>query len=280
MQLFSKLALYHCLRSQGMRLYSCRSWYKATCTSTTLLQSSTVPPVVNCLQKNNVSSIPKGSNDVGFFNRIKEKIGFKGGLQYHQPLLKATGFRLYLSAAEAVLYNDLFENMKLPDSYRSWRKIANLHCWLIMVRLQSEGREGVIVRNSMITNLNVDAQAQAKKVGKAVEVTVKSKSHRDLHGEFVASLLSYDEGLMSSDVILAASIWRSLFDFDQNIDPIVLENMVMYIRKQIHHLDSLNSKIMLSNGLIPFLPVHGNSVPQHTYDALEGVKQKLIEYYE
>ena len=57
--------------------------------------------------------------------------------------------------------------------------------------------------------------------------------------EFQASLFSYDEGLQSSDQVLAGAIWRNVL-LQQDFDPRKLEALVDYIRSNIARFDKTN----------------------------------------
>lgn len=49
--------------------------------------------------------------------------------------------------------------------------------------------------------------------------------------QFQYALIGYDEGL-ESDMILAAAIWRRIFE-RQCDDPELIEKLVIYVRKQV-----------------------------------------------
>lgn len=43
----------------------------------------------------------------------------------------------------------------------------------------------------------------------------------------------YFQGVLGTDMELAGSLWRSFFQGDKELDPVDLENMVRYVRKQV-----------------------------------------------
>lgn len=51
--------------------------------------------------------------------------------------------------------------------------------------------------------------------------------------QFNAAVLSYDEGLLSNDQVLAAAVWRRLLQSECN-NPEQLERLVHYIRKTVN----------------------------------------------
>lgn len=53
-----------------------------------------------------------------------------------------------------------------------------------------------------------------------------------LSEQFQAALVGYDEGIMSSDMVLAGAVWRRFFQSKCD-DPRLVENIVRYVRKQV-----------------------------------------------
>jgi len=47
---------------------------------------------------------------------------------------------------------------------------------------------------------------------------------------------------------------------------------------QVRGLQFLSSKDVLTNGLIPFYPLHGTKVTQETYDLLDKVNMKKLYF--
>ena len=76
--------------------------------------------------------------------------------------------------------------------------------------------------------------------------------------EFYGLILAYDEGLLSHDRVLAASIWRNMFHNKKNTDASNLANFVEYVRKQILHIENIDSETVLTTGQIDWLPFEGH----------------------
>lgn len=60
----------------------------------------------------------------------------------------------------------------------------------------------------------------------------------ELSEQFQAALIAYDEGLQSDDKILAAALWRRMYQ-QKDVDFDILEDLVEYVRKQIHVFDNV-----------------------------------------
>ncbi|KAL4218105.1 Ubiquinol-cytochrome-c reductase complex assembly factor 1 [Mactra antiquata] len=261
----TKIALYQALRTHGLRLYASRS-------------NSVICGSCGCNFKRSMSTVsPQNDDDIGFFDRLKERMGLRGKLEYFPTTLKYSAFRLYLSAAEASRYNKVHETIQMPDTLTSWHKLTSLHIWLIMCRLITEGREGTMVKNGCIEAFIADMTEKSKVIGNEMKIKVKGEEIEILHEQFLASLLMYDEGLLGSDKELAGTVWRTLFAKKEDVNFSDIEIMVHYIRKQVAHLQRIPRKQMLTNGLIPFLPLEGNTVSKTALESLERIKQEHLQ---
>lgn len=87
-----------------------------------------------------------------------------------------------------------------------------------------------------------------------VDGSVRKSSLKELTQEFYGLILAYDEGLLSHDRVLAASLWRNMFLDKKNTDASNLANFVDYVRRQILHLDNIETEKLLTTGYIEWLP--------------------------
>jgi len=201
---------------------------------------------------------------------IWQRMGFTGRLKYKKYILRRSALKLYLCCVELPDYNSMMQDLHLSDTFNSWFRLVELHVWLSMVRLSSENREGKFIRNVMVTLLWEDVNKKSKKLGELASYTSRMEGLQQLADQFKASLYAYDEGLMADDIVLAGALWRNLFD-KNCADVSHLELMVEYVRKQLSHLDSLDSGPLLSHGLVTFLPLH------ETPDSIQRHNQILDE---
>jgi hypothetical protein len=80
-----------------------------------------------------------------------------------------------------------------------------LHIWMLSVRLMELGDEGKIIRNALIKAMWEDCDTKSKKLEGALG-SARKKQIQVLSEEFQASLLSYDEGLLGNDRVLAGKL--------------------------------------------------------------------------
>lgn len=68
--------------------------------------------------------------------------------------------------------------------------------------------------------------------------TLRQKHLKDMFSQWRGVLLSYDEGLMKGDAMLAAAIWRNLMGSREDVDFEKLAQIVGYMRRELKRLDN------------------------------------------
>lgn len=76
-----------------------------------------------------------------------------------------------------------------------------------------------------------------------------------LADQFQGCLFSYDEGLLSSDKVLAGAIWRNLLQ-QRDPNPQHLELLVNYIREQVALLDELTTEELTQKKGVKWTQLH------------------------
>lgn len=208
-------------------------------------------------------------DDTTFWGRTLKKLGFT---EIPKSVLKASGYLIYMKLADEVDYMKFFKQCSLPDTFASWFMILELHVWLISTRLMQDGREGRIVRNSLIKAMWEDNDQKSKKLEGALPAA-RRKELQALNEQFHATMISYDEGLAGSDYILAGALWRRLlyytdggpatflpsnFETYENHKELLekvkaLEMLVVYVRSQYVMLNQLSREQLLRKRQFKFV---------------------------
>lgn len=162
--------------------------------------------------------------------------------------MRVASLLLYENVADKVVFHEFFEEFGMPDTFNSWFKVIELHCWLILTRVMSEGAEsgedGRFLRNCIVESMWADVQSRAKKL--SAENPSASRRQVGILGEqFQGALIIYDEGLMSDDKILASALWRRFFEMKCE-DYSKLEKLVKYVRISAVQLDNMTREELLS----------------------------------
>ncbi|MBN3296203.1 UQCC1 factor, partial [Amia calva] len=200
-----------------------------------------------------VKETPQASEEeVGAFTRLIEAMGFTGPLKYNKWKIKIAALRMYTCCVERINYDDFFEKCSLPDTLNSWFLVAQLHVWMCLVRMRQEGRAGKYMCRYIVHSMWEDVEQRGKIMG--INSFALKESMRAMTENFYAAIFGYDEGILSDDRVLAASLWRNLFN-QQCEDPQQLELMVAYVRKQMQYIDSLDGEDLLLTGEVKWRPL-------------------------
>ncbi|XP_006007742.1 ubiquinol-cytochrome-c reductase complex assembly factor 1 [Latimeria chalumnae] len=198
--------------------------------------------------------------EVGAFTKIIEAMGFTGPLKYNKWKIKIAALRMYTCCVERINYDEFFEKCCLPDTLNSWFLVAQLHVWMCLVRMKQEGRAGKFMCRYIVHSMWEDVEQRGKVMG--IDSVSLKESMKFMTENFYAAIFGYDEGILSDDRVLAAALWRNLFN-RQCEDPRKLELTVEYVRKQMQYLDSLNGEDLLLTGEVkwrPFLEENPQSI--------------------
>uniref|UniRef100_A0A3Q2Y1U2 Ubiquinol-cytochrome c reductase complex assembly factor 1 n=1 Tax=Hippocampus comes TaxID=109280 RepID=A0A3Q2Y1U2_HIPCM len=190
--------------------------------------------------------------EVGGFTKLIEAMGFTGPLKYNKWKIKIAALRMYTCCVERVNYDDFFDRCSLPDTLNSWFLVAQLHVWMCLVRMRQEGRAGKYMCRYVVHSMWEDVEQRSKIMG--IDAIHRKEALKAMTETFYAALFGYDEGVLSSDCILAAALWRNLFNC-QCEDSAQLELMVEYVRKQMQFIDSLDGEDLLLTGEVKWRPL-------------------------
>lgn len=67
--------------------------------------------------------------------------------------------------------------------------------------------------------------------------SLRQKYLKDIFSQWRAVLLSYDEGIVKGDAVLAAAIWRNVFASREDVDFEKLAQIVGYMRRELARLE-------------------------------------------
>ncbi|XP_076003379.1 ubiquinol-cytochrome c reductase complex assembly factor 1 [Genypterus blacodes] len=190
--------------------------------------------------------------EVGAFTKLIEAMGFTGPLKYNKWKIKIAALRMYTCCVERVNYDEFFEKFALPDTLNSWFLVAQLHVWMCLVRMRQEGRAGKYMCRYIVHSMWEDVEQRSKIMG--IDAIHRKETMKAMTESFYAAIFGYDEGILSDDCVLAAALWRNLFNCRCE-DPNQLELMVEYVRKQMQYIDALDGEDLLLTGEVKWRPL-------------------------
>ena len=62
---------------------------------------------------------------------------------------------------------------------------------------------------------------------------------KDLFLQWRGILLAYDEGIVRGDAVLAAAIWRNLYNAKEDVDVVKLAEIVAFMRRSLRDLEAM-----------------------------------------
>jgi cytochrome b pre-mRNA-processing protein 3 len=100
----------------------------------------------------------------------------------------------------------------LPPSFQTWFSITTLHVWLLSVRFRSLppplGRTYI---QELINHFFIDVELRIRGPYAVTQGRLIKGYMKDMLEQYHGSCAAYDEGLISSDPVLAAAVWRNVF---------------------------------------------------------------------
>uniref|UniRef100_A0A8C3SVH9 Ubiquinol-cytochrome c reductase complex assembly factor 1 n=1 Tax=Chelydra serpentina TaxID=8475 RepID=A0A8C3SVH9_CHESE len=185
-------------------------------------------------------SLQPSEEKVSAFTKIIEAMGFTGPLKYNKWKIKIAALRMYTCCVERTDYEEFFHRCHMPDTLNSWFLVAQLHVWLKQSCQVKKAIPWLLTRNIVFVLL--------------IDSFTLKESMRSMTENFYAAIFGYDEGILSDDHVLAAALWRNLFNKHCE-DPRQLELLVEYVRKQMQYLDAINGEDLLLTGEVTWRPL-------------------------
>lgn len=230
------------LLSRALRYTGCRSVLLGGASNSMHVQAAYESPI------RQAGSVAVGSR----WERLKEGVKWQFGAQ---DRIRQGCVYVYESCVDKVDYRTFFSYFKLEDTFLSWFLVTELHVWMCMTRGMAEldDRRALCIQHELARNVWSDTE---KRMGKLayMQGKVKRECLTHLSDHFNAMLLLYDEGLQGDDKALANALWRVLLMCGGR-DPVALETLVHYVRKQVHMLDKMTLDQFLEEYSISWSPL-------------------------
>ncbi|OMJ13363.1 Protein CBP3, mitochondrial [Smittium culicis] len=129
----------------------------------------------------------------------------------------------------------------MNPSFQSWFSITLLYVWLNLTRLRSV-EHSKFYKQQLIDSFFAEAEERIKKTG-INSGKIVNDSLKDLTANYFGCIMSFDEGLITNDAVLAGSVWRNILSNCENAE--VLYLVVLYIRRQLKMLDQLDNSAFI-----------------------------------
>ncbi|KAH3666025.1 hypothetical protein OGAPHI_004214 [Ogataea philodendri] len=167
------------------------------------------------------------------------RAGTMGGVKYYQMCKdQSLQFKNDPLSETATFW---YQTLGLPRTFGQWFQITGLHVWLLFVRMRAMPfKVGKNYQQKLVDNFFRDIELRLSEEMNVLSGQIRESYMKDFHSQLLGITFSYDEALASnSDAVLAAALWRNMFNGDKNIDNVKLEALVRYVRMQLYVLDKI-----------------------------------------
>lgn len=137
-----------------------------------------------------------------------------------------------------------YETLGLPRTFAMWFQITTLHVWLLFIRMRAMPfKIGKNYQQKITDKLFKDIELRLSEEMNVLSGQIRDTYMKDFHSQMLGMIFSLDEAFaQKSDDVLAAAIWRNIFNGDKNIDIVKLEAVVRYVRMQLYVLDNISDR--------------------------------------
>ncbi|KAG7938264.1 uncharacterized protein OGAPODRAFT_81544 [Ogataea polymorpha] len=137
-----------------------------------------------------------------------------------------------------------YQTLGLPRTFGQWFQITGLHVWLLFVRMRAMPfKVGKNYQQKLVDKFFKDIELRLSEEMNILSGQIRESYMKDFHSQLLGITFSYDEALASnSDSVLAAALWRNVFNGDKNIDNVKLEALVRYVRMQLYILNKISDR--------------------------------------
>jgi len=143
--------------------------------------------------------------------------------------------------------------LELPVTFNVWAQVMYLHMYALTARLRKFPAQHVrIWEQNLLDHFFYAAEDRMAMWHGMAARGIRNKYLKDLWVQWRGVLVSYDEGLIKGDAVLAGAVWRNVFQGREDVDIADVAAVVSYLRRELSRLDKLPDNV-ISTGDIKFL---------------------------
>lgn len=125
-------------------------------------------------------------------------------------------------------------------TFNTWAQVCFLHMYMLTVRLRCFPPEHARVWHQNLLDHFFYAAEDRMAIWHGMSARgTRNKNLKDIWQQWRGVILSYDEGLVKGDAVLAAAVWRNVFKADVEVDLQDVALVTAYIRRMMQMLDTL-----------------------------------------
>lgn len=136
-----------------------------------------------------------------------------------------------------------YETLGLPKSFAQHFQITALHYWILAVRMRAMPfKYGRNYQQKLVDRIFRDMELRMANELNIASNKIIERYLKDFHKQLIGLTVSYDEGLMTDDITLAAALWRNVFAGNPDADMRHIEALVGYVRSQLYVLNKMSDR--------------------------------------
>lgn len=140
----------------------------------------------------------------------------------------------------------------LDVTFNTWAQVLFLHMWLLTMRLRAfPAAHAAIWHQNLLDHFFYAAEDRMVVWHGLNARGVRNKYLKDLFLQWRGVLLSYDEGLIKGDAVMAAAVWRNMFKASEEVDIADVALVTAYVRAEMLRLEGLSDEVV-SSGQVEF----------------------------
>ena len=132
-----------------------------------------------------------------------------------------------------------FMALNLPPTFSTWSQVTFLHMYVIVTQLRavlSSEAEFSEYHRYLIEHFSRAAEDKMILLHNLNAQGVRSRYLKDILLQWRGIMVSYDEGLVKGDAVLASAIWRNLFRANESVDWVKVASIVAFLRLAIRNI--------------------------------------------
>ncbi|KAL8958271.1 MAG: hypothetical protein Q9193_004642 [Seirophora villosa] len=136
-----------------------------------------------------------------------------------------------------------YESLGLTPTFNNWAQVTFLHMYILTVRLRAfPAAAAPSWHQHLLDHFFYAAEDRMVREHNVYSRMIRNKYLKDLFTQWRGILAAYDEGLVKGDAVLAAAVWRNVFNAQEDVDLRGVGAVVCYMRGVMQGLEAVGDE--------------------------------------
>ncbi|GAB7360153.1 hypothetical protein MBLNU230_g7916t1 [Neophaeotheca triangularis] len=138
----------------------------------------------------------------------------------------------------------------LDATFNSWAQVVFLHMYVLTVRFRMFPKEHVQVWHQNLLDHFFYAAEDRMAIWHGMSSRgTRNRYLKELYSQWRGVILSYDEGLIKGDSVLATAVWRNIFKANPAVDIADIAMVTSYMRRELVKLGAMDDNVLTGGGV-------------------------------